>query len=60
MSDHVHMLIEIPPKYSVAQVGGYLKGKSAIYVARKYGEKQRYFSGQHYVGTRIFRFDSET
>ena len=47
MSDHIHMLIEIPPKYSVAQVVGYIKGKSAIYVARKYGEKQRYFTGQH-------------
>ena len=41
------MLIEIPPKYSVAQVIGYIKGKSAIYVAIKYGERQKYFSGQH-------------
>jgi len=47
MSDHVHMLIQVPPKYSVAQVIGYMKGKSAIYVARKYGERQKYFSGQH-------------
>ena len=47
MSDHVHMLIEVPPKYSIAQVIGYIKGKSALYVARKYGERQRYFSGQH-------------
>ena len=47
MSDHIHMLIEIPPKYSVAQVIGYMKGKSAIYVARGYGERQKYFSGQH-------------
>lgn len=47
MSDHVHMLIEIPPKYSVAQVVGYMKGKSAIYVARRYGERQKYFTGQH-------------
>ena len=47
MPDHIHMLIEIPPKYSVAQVVGYIKGKSAIYVARKYGERQKYFSGQH-------------
>lgn len=39
MSDHVHMLIQVPPKYSVAQVIGYMKGKSAIYVARKYGER---------------------
>ncbi len=35
MSDHVHMMISIPPKYSVAQVVGYIKGKSAIYVARR-------------------------
>jgi putative transposase len=34
MSDHVHMLISIPPKYSVAQVIGYIKGKSAIHIAR--------------------------
>ena len=47
MSDYIHMLIEIPPKYSAAQVIGYIKGKSAIYISRKYGEKQKYFSGQH-------------
>ena len=41
MLDHVHMLIAIPPKYVVAQVVGYIKGKSAIYVARIYGERQR-------------------
>ncbi|MBQ6781678.1 MAG: IS200/IS605 family transposase [Treponema sp.] len=46
MKDHIHMLIKIPPKYSVAQVIGYMKGKSAIYVARRYGERQKYFSGQ--------------
>ncbi len=48
MADHIHILIEIPPKYSVAQVVGYIKGKSAIYVARKYGDRQRYFSGQNF------------
>ena len=47
MIDHIHMLIEIPPKYSVSQVIGYIKGKSAIWTARVYGERQRYFSGQH-------------
>ena len=47
MADHVHMLIEIPPKYSIAQVIGYIKGKSAIYIAREYGERNRYFTGQH-------------
>ena len=47
MSDHIHILIKIPPKYSVSQVIGYIKGKSAIYVARKYGGRTKYFSGQH-------------
>ena len=48
MIDHVHMLIEMPPKYSIAQVMGYIKGKSAIYIARKYGDRTKYFSGQHF------------
>ena len=48
MSDHVHMLISIPPKYSVAQVVGYIKGKSAIYIARHHGERRRNFVGQHF------------
>jgi putative transposase len=45
MPDHVHMLISVPPKYSVAQVVGYIKGKSAIHVARIYGERKRNFVG---------------
>jgi putative transposase len=48
MIDHVHMLIAIPPKYSVAQVIGYIKGKSAIHIARTYGERKRNFVGQHF------------
>ncbi|WP_373509979.1 IS200/IS605 family transposase [Thiocapsa sp.] len=48
MSDHVHMLISIPPKYAVCQVIGFVKGKSAIHPARLYGERQRNFSGQHF------------
>ncbi len=48
MQDHVHMLISIPPKYSVSQVIGYIKGKSAIHLARVYGEKKRNFVGQHF------------
>jgi putative transposase len=36
MSDHVHMLISISPKYSVSQVVGYINGKSAIYIARRF------------------------
>jgi putative transposase len=48
MPDHVHMLISIPPKHAVSQVVGYIKGKSAIHVARVYGERKRNFSGQHF------------
>ena len=48
MSDHVHMLIAIPPKYAVSQVVGYIKGKSAIHLARVYGERRRDFVGQHF------------
>ena len=46
--DHVHMLIEIPPKYAVAQVIGYIKGKSTIAIARKYMGRQRNFIGQSF------------
>ena len=48
MPDHVHMMIAIPPKYSVAQVVGYIKGKSAIHIARLYMERRRNFVGQHF------------
>jgi putative transposase len=48
MMDHVHMMISIPPKYSVAQVIGYIKGKSAIHIARTFGERKRNFVGQHF------------
>jgi putative transposase len=48
MVDHVHMLISVPPKYSVAQVMGYIKGKSAIYIARVYAGRRRNFVGQHF------------
>ena len=46
--DHVHMLLSIPPKYAVSQVVGYIKGKSAIHLARVYGERKRNFVGQHF------------
>ena len=46
--DHVHMLISIPPKYAVAQVIGFIKGKSAIHIARTYGERKRNYVGQHF------------
>lgn len=48
MADHVHMLIAIPPKYAVSEVVGYIKGKSAIHLARAYGERQRDYRGQHF------------
>lgn len=48
MADHVHMMISIPPKYAVAQVVGYIKGKSAIHIARAYAERKRNFVGQHF------------
>ena len=46
--DHVHMLLSIPPKYAVSQVVGYLKGKSAIQIARRFLEVKRNFVGQHF------------
>jgi len=48
VKDHVHMLIKIPPKYSVAEVLGYIKGKSAIAVARQFGGRQRNFNGERF------------
>jgi putative transposase len=54
MPDHVHMLISIPPKYAVSQVVGYIKGKSAIHLARVYGERKRSFVGQHFWARGFF------
>jgi putative transposase len=48
MPDHVHMLISIPPKHAVSQVVGFIKGKSAIHLARVYGGKKRNFVGHHF------------
>lgn len=48
VANHVHMLISIPPKYAVAQVIGYLKGKSAIHIARAAGGRRRNFTGEHF------------
>ena len=47
MVDHVHMCIAIPPKYAVASVIGFLKGKSAIAIAREVCGKERNFKGEH-------------
>ena len=57
MLDHVHMMIAIPPKYAVSQVIGYIKGKSAIHLARVYGEEAK-FCGSAFLGTRVFRVHS--
>jgi REP-associated tyrosine transposase len=54
MPDHVHMLISIPPKYAVSQVVGYIKRKSAIHLARVYGERKRSFVGQHFWARGFF------
>jgi putative transposase len=48
MGDHVHILISIPPKYSVSQVVGYIKGKSAIHIARTYAGRRHNFVGQSF------------
>jgi len=57
LSDHVHMMIAIPPKYAVSQVVGFIKGKSAIHLARVYGEHKRNFVGQHLWARGYFRVD---
>jgi putative transposase len=48
LPDHIHMLISIPPKYAVAQVVGYLKGKSVIHIARAYMGRKKNFTGEHF------------
>lgn len=48
MIDHVHMMLRIPPKYAVSQVAGFIKGRSAIHLARVYAERKRSFVRQHF------------
>ena len=48
MPDHAYILVSIPPKYAVAQVVGYIKGKSAIYVARNFGNRRKNFTGERF------------
>ena len=48
MPDHIHLLLMIPPKYSVANTVGFLKGKSAIRVFREYMQVKRNFTGGHF------------
>ncbi len=48
MVDHVHMLLSVPPKYAVSQVVGFIKGKSAIHLARVYAQGKKNFVGQSF------------
>jgi putative transposase len=48
VQDHVHMLISIPPKYAVSQIVGYIKGKSAIAVARQFSGRKQNFNGEQF------------
>lgn len=48
LPDHVHMLLSVPPKYAVAQVVGFVKGKSAVHIARTYLGRRQNFLGQHF------------
>ena len=54
MPDHVHMCLSIPPKYAVSNVVGYMKGKSAITIARKYGGRTRNFTGEVFCARGYF------
>ena len=47
-ADHLHMLISIPPKYSVTQVVGFIKGKSAIHIARVFMNRRKNFTGENF------------
>ena len=58
MPDHVHMMISIPPKYAVSQVVGFIKGKSAIHIARLYAGRKTDLCWAALLGSRLFRIDS--
>ena len=46
--DHIHMLISVPPKYSVAQIMGYLKGKSSLMIFEKYANLKYKYGNRHF------------
>lgn len=48
VQDHIHMIISIPPKYAVSEIIGYIKGKSAIAIARQFGGRKRNFNGERF------------
>lgn len=54
LADHVHMMLSIPPKYSVAPVIGYIQGKRAIHIAREFAGRPRNFVGQHFLARGYF------
>ena len=54
MPDHVHMMLSVLPKYSVSQIMGFIKGKSAIHIARAYGGKKRNFVGENFWARGFF------
>jgi len=54
MPDHIHMLISIPPKYAVASVIGFIKGKSAIHLARSFMGRRKNFVGQNFCARGYF------
>jgi putative transposase len=58
MSDHVHILISIPPKYLVSQVVGFIKGKSALPIARTYNGAKKELHWSAFLGKRVLRFNS--
>jgi putative transposase len=58
MGDHIHILVSIPPKYAVSQVADFIKGKSAIHIARDYAGCQRQFYRPKFLGKRILCLNS--
>src|ERR1700745_1575461 len=58
MADHVHMLLSIPPKCSVSGVVGFIKGKSAIAIARNYMDRAKNFVGAEFLGAVVLRVNS--
>ena len=54
MANHVHMMISIPPKYAISQEVGYIKGKSAIHIARRCAKVKRNFVVHHFWAREYF------
>ena len=58
MIDHVHMCLNIPPKFSVSNVLGFIKGNSAISIARNFKGRQRNYAGKEFWARGCFFFNS--